>query len=110
MDCVNIEDMWNNHGGLRMKLIQLLFSFVLLLSACSVTQEETANEADEAVEATEEAKETETKETEKPEEMSKEEQMIQSLPESANLNDWNLILVNRSEEHTSELQSRGHLV
>lgn len=94
MDCVNIEDMWNNHGGLRMKLIQLLFSFVLLLSACSVTQEETANEADEAVEATEEAKETETKETEKPEEMSKEEQMIQSLPESANLNDWNLILVN----------------
>jgi len=94
MDCVNIEDMWNNHGGLRMKLIQLLFSFVLLLSACSVTQEETANEADEAVEVTEEAKETETKETEKPEEMSKEEQMIQSLPESANLNDWNLILVN----------------
>lgn len=77
-----------------MKLTHLLFSSVLLLSACSVDPNEPAEEPEQSEESLEETGVTEPTETEKAEEPTEQERMIEDLPESANLDEWNLILVN----------------
>lgn len=76
-----------NCGGLQMKFKSLLFSSVLLLSACSVIEDQPLEQETENVE-----EQTET-EAEEQEEVSWEEQMVEKLPETASLDDWNLVLV-----------------
>src|SRR5699024_3911571 len=70
-----------------MKFKSLLFSSVLLLSACSVIEDQPLEQETENVE-----EQTET-EAEEQEEVSWEEQMVEKLPETASLDDWNLVLV-----------------
>lgn len=94
MNYVKIGDMRNNCGGKFMKLTHLLFSSVLLLSACSVDPNEPTEEPEQSEESLEETGVTEPTETEKAEEPTEQERMIEDLPESANLDEWNLILVN----------------
>lgn len=76
-------------GGWKMRLITILvLSF--LLSACSGVDTPVENESIEEQEQVENPQDQD----EEVEELSVEEKMIQSLPEEANLEDWNLVLVN----------------
>lgn len=73
-----------------MKFKSLLLSSVLLLSACSVINNQSSEQEPENID---EQVETEPEEEEQSEELSFEEKMVEELPETASLDDWNLILV-----------------
>ena len=73
-----------------MKFKSLLLSSILLLSACSVIDNQSSEQEPENID---EQVETEPEEEEQSEELSFEEKMLEELPETASLDDWNLILV-----------------
>lgn len=73
-----------------MRLTTLLITSLFLLGACS----ETGSQLEESPADEVEEEQVENQQDEEVEEPSEEEKMVQSLPESAELEDWNLVLVN----------------
>src|SRR5699024_3225623 len=80
-----------------MKLKGLLFSTVLLLSGCSMIENDSIesenNQIKDETEMEEKKLAEEPTQIEEPKEKSEEEKMIAKLPKTASVEDWNLILV-----------------
>src|SRR5699024_7134377 len=74
-----------------MKLKGLLFSTVLLLSGCSMIENDSIESENNQIKDETEMEEKEL--AEEPKEKSEEEKMIEKLPKTASVEDWNLILV-----------------
>lgn len=80
-----------------MRLTTLLASSLFLLAACAGNDTQPVENSGEESEQTQ-VENQEDEEVEEVEELSEEEQLVESLPEEADLNDWNLILVNPWQE------------
>lgn len=75
-----------------MRLTTFLTIFLLLLSACTTTENQSDDPASSPADAPSENVQEEAENNE--EEISEEEQLLSDLPENASPEDWNLILVN----------------
>src|SRR5690625_6178621 len=90
----------------------LLILFVFVLAACDDSEKTATNHESDTVAEQHESKEKEkTPEAEENEESAKEsEESSESIEAAYKITEnWSIVPI-RSEEHTSELQSRGHLV